>query len=77
MALKDEKTFCLLLAKLVPLEVHSKSEEPVTCRSVEEVQDELAARGIDADYLALMAENMAKRAKANGGGDGVLHGDSN
>ena len=26
------------------------------------------------DYLALMAENMAKRAKANGGGNGTLNG---
>ena len=31
-------------------------------RSVEEVEAELAARGIDHDYLALMAESMAKRA---------------
>ena len=32
------------------------------------MQAELEARGIDADYLAHMAESMAKRAKANGGG---------
>ena len=66
---RDLKTFCGLLARCIPIDVHSKAEEPErTFRTIEEVQAELEARGIDADYLAHMAESMARRAKANGSG---------
>ena len=70
---RDLKSFVGLMGRCMPLDLHTKAEEPVTYRSVEEVEAELARRGITPDYMLVMAESAARRAKANSG-NGSLNG---
>ena len=68
---RDLKTFCGLLARCIPIDVHSKAEEPEQVfRSSEELHQALEERGIGSGMLEILAERMAERerAKANGGG---------
>ena len=65
---RDLRSFVGLMARCVPLNVVSTEEPERVFRSLEEIDADMRARGITPDRLALMAENMAARAKANGSG---------
>jgi len=71
-ARKDLGSIVGLLSRCVPLSIAPVEEEEETYRSVEEVEAELAAAGIDHEYLALMAENMTERQRARMNGVGSL-----
>ena len=76
-ARRDPKTYCGLLGRLMPIDVQSTTQQPVTYRTSEEVLDELAARGIGVGMMEAIAERARERerAKANGGGgNGTLNG---
>ena len=68
-ARKDLRSFVGLLARCVPLDVVSGRGAGAVFRSVEEVEAELEARGIDARLPRPHGrEHGEQRAKANGGG---------
>jgi hypothetical protein len=72
----DPKTYCGLLGRLMPIDLHTRTEaaEPVF-RTIEEVDADMQARGLTPDRLVEMAENMAERARerARKDGDGSLN----
>ena len=68
-ARRDPKTFCGLLGRLLPVDLHTKAAEPErTFRTIEEVHTEMLQRGMNADYVHHLADIIADPSKANGGG---------
>ena len=68
-ARRDPKTFCGLLGRLLPVDLHTKAEEPErTFRTIEEVRAEMLQRGMSADYVDHLADIIDDPSKANGGG---------
>ena len=77
-ARRDPKTYCGLLGRLMPIDVHSTTQQPVTYRTSEEVMEEPAQRGIGAGMMEILAERMAERERAEAnGGNGSLNGSGN
>ena len=70
-ARRDPKTYCGLLGRLLPVDLHTRTEEaePVH-RTIEEVDADMRARGLTPDRMVEMAANMEERerTKKNGGG---------
>jgi hypothetical protein len=54
-AQEDLRAFCMLLSRIIPLQVETKEMEPekkrTTYKSVEEVKRELASRGVSMDIM--------------------------
>lgn len=54
-AQEDLRAFCMLLSRVIPLQVETKSMEPeqkrTTYKSVEDVQRELASRGVSLELM--------------------------
>ena len=67
---KDLKTFVGVAAHVMPFDLNTTTQQPVTYRSVEDVQAELAQRGIGAGMLEILAERMRERERAKNGGNG-------
>lgn len=59
-AREDMRAFCSMLSRVIPLQVDhrsdEKSKEEVVYKSVEEVQRELASRGISMEFMVRMAK---------------------
>jgi hypothetical protein len=53
-AREDLKSFCMLLARVLPLQLHTQADErvEVTYRTIEEVRHELEERGITIDVVS-------------------------
>jgi len=72
---RDLKSFCGLLGRCMPLDLHTKAEEPGPYRSSEEAYAELERRGIGSGMMEILAERMREREQKrngslNGSGDG-------
>jgi hypothetical protein len=68
---KDLKTFCGLLQRLVPMELHTSGPPVQTFRSVEEIEADMRARGLTPECLIEMATGMRERehgSRLNGNG---------